>query len=116
MPEQARYLWWNGKIVPWDEAKVHVTILGWSTMGAVFEGIKAFWNEEDQELYGLQFAEHYDRFMDSMRLQRMELRWSARELVEASAELLRANGVKWDAYVRPIAYFGDTTWFGTCAD
>ena len=53
MPAPAKYLWWNGEIVPWDDAKVHVTILGWSTMGAVFEGIKAFWNEDQGELYGL---------------------------------------------------------------
>jgi branched-chain amino acid aminotransferase len=116
MPEHAKYLWWNGKLVPWGEAKVHVTVLGWSTLGAVFEGIKAYWNEQQQELYALQFAEHYDRFLDSMRLQRMALRWSARELVEASVELLRANEIKRDAYVRPIAYFGEATWFSTCAE
>jgi branched-chain amino acid aminotransferase len=112
--DNPKYIWWNGKIVPWDDAKVHVTILGWSTMGAVFEGIKAFWNDEDQELYGLQFREHYERFMDSMRLQRMTLHWTPDQLADASAELLRANGVRWDSYVRPIAYFGDTTWFSTC--
>jgi branched-chain amino acid aminotransferase len=116
MPEQANYLWWNGRIVPWDEARVHVTILGWSTMGAVFEGIKAYWNDEQQELYALQFPEHYDRFLDSMRLQRMQLRWTAQDFVAASLELLRANGVRRDAYVRPIAYFGDATWFSTCEE
>jgi branched-chain amino acid aminotransferase len=105
------YLWWNGAIVPWDDAKV-----GWSTMGAVFEGIKAYWNDERQDLYALQFPDHYDRFLDSMRLQRMALRWRARDLVEASLELLRVNHVKRDAYVRPLAYFGDATWFSTCAE
>jgi branched-chain amino acid aminotransferase len=111
-----KYLWWNGQIVPWGDAQVHVTILGWSTIGAVFEGIKAHWNSERQELYALQFAEHSDRFLDSMRLQRLAPRWTAQELVEASLELLRVNAVRHDAYVRPIAYFGDTTWFSSCMD
>ena len=116
MGASPKYLWWNGQIVPWDDAQVHVTILGWSTIGAVFEGIKAYWNSERQELYALQFAEHYNRFLDSMRLQRMAPRWTAQELIEASLELLRANDVRQDAYVRPIAYFGETTWFSSCMD
>lgn len=113
MTDPPRYLWWNGRLTPWSEASVHLTILGWSTIGAVFEGIKAYWNEEERELYGLHFTEHYERFLASMRFQRMEPRWSVEELVEASAELLRANGVREDSYVRPMAYFGDTTWFST---
>jgi len=82
----------------------------------VFEGIKAYWNDEQQELYALQFPEHYDRFATSMRLQRMEPRWNAQTLTDASLELLRANQVRHDAYVRPIAYFGEATWFSTCAE
>jgi branched-chain amino acid aminotransferase len=85
-------------------------------MGAVFEGIKAYWHAPEAELYALQFPEHYDRFVDSMRLQRMALRWTAQELIEASLELLRANEVTQDVYVRPMAYFGETTWFSTCAE
>lgn len=41
-----RYLWWNGKRTPWEEATVHVTALGWSSVAAIFEGIMAYWNEE----------------------------------------------------------------------
>jgi branched-chain amino acid aminotransferase len=111
-----KYLWWNGELVPWEDARVHLTVLGWSTIGAVFEGIKAYWNDEQQELYGLQFAEHYERFLNSMRFQRMELRWPVETLVDASRELLRANEVREDSYVRPMAYFGDTTWFSTGAE
>jgi branched-chain amino acid aminotransferase len=103
MPERAPYVWWNGRLTRWDDARVHATMLGWSTMGAVFEGIKAYWHAPEAELYALQFEEHYDRFLDSMRLQRMSRRWSARQLIEASVELLRANEVSQDAYVRPIA-------------
>ena len=51
-----------------------------------------------------------------MRFQRLESRWTAGDLAAASAELLRANQVREDSYVRPLAYFGDTTWFSTGAE
>ncbi|MGH8245307.1 MAG: branched-chain-amino-acid transaminase [Gammaproteobacteria bacterium] len=116
MREAPHYVWWNGELVRWEEARVHITILGWSTLGAVFEGIKAYWNADHRELYGLQFGEHYRRFLYSMRFQRMEPRWSVDELNAASAELLRTNQIQEDSYVRPMAYFGDTTWFSTGAE
>ena len=116
MATAPRYIWWNGRIIPFEEATIHVTALGWSTMGAVFEGIKSYWNAAEQQLYGLQFAEHYNRFIDSMRLQRMELRWSATELADVSAELLRMNNCREDTQIRPIAYFGGVDWFQTCAN
>src|SRR5213593_2741465 len=113
MAKAQKYIWWNGELVPWAEARVHITCLGWSTIGAVFEGIKAYWNPEQKELYGLQFAEHYRRLLQSMRFQRMEPRWPVDELVNASVDLLHANEVREDSYVRPLAYFGETTWFST---
>ena len=116
MTQQPDYVWWNGSIVPWGEAQVHAATLGWSTMSAVFEGIKAYWNDQQQELYAIQLREHYERFVQSMRLQRMALPWTVGGLVDASLELLRANGAKHDTYVRPIAYFGDATWFSTFAE
>ena len=110
------YVWIDGELVPWDAATVHVTALGWSTMGAVFEGISAYWNPEQDQLYGLQFAEHYARFRNSMKLMRMEHRFSVDELVEASAQLLRANEAREDSRVKPLAYHADGTWFGTHLD
>lgn len=112
----SNYVWIDGEMVPWDAATVHVTKLGWSTMGAVFEGISAYWNPEHGQLYGLQFAEHYARFLNSMKLMRMEQRFSVDDLVRASVELLRANEVREDVRVRPLAYHADGTWFGTLLD
>jgi branched-chain amino acid aminotransferase len=108
-----RYLWLNGKLVRWEDATVHVTMLGWSTMSAVFEGIKAYWNAHEGQLYAYQFGEHYRRFAKSMKLQRMAPPWSPEELIEASLELLRANEAREDTYVSPLAYFGDETFYGT---
>ena len=107
-----KFLWMDGRIVPWEEASVHPSRLGWSTIGAVFEGIKAYWNAQEAELYGWQFVEHYQRFAQSMRLERMRPEHTPEQLVEASCELLRANDCRGDTYVRPLAWHPDATWFG----
>lgn len=111
-----RYLWRDGELVPWDRALVHASTLGWSTMGAVFEGIKAYWNPDLRELYGWQFREHYERFANSMKMMCMERRFTPEQLTRASVELLRANDVRTDAYVRPLAWHADADWFGTLSD
>lgn len=106
----------DGVLVPWAEATIHASHLGWSTMGAVFEGIKAYWNADQGELFGWQFAEHYERFAQSMRLERMRPEFTPAQLVEASCELLRANECHADTYVRPLAWHADATWFGDLSD
>src|SRR5437868_1426619 len=114
-PEHAApaYLWLNGKLLRWEEATVHVSMLGWSTMSAVFEGIKAYWSSDDEQLYAYQFREHYGRFARSMKLQRMEPPWSSEELIQATLDLVRVNGFREDTYISPLAYLGDATFYGT---
>jgi branched-chain amino acid aminotransferase len=116
MAETPKYLWMDGDLMPWAEATVHASHLGWSTMGAVFEGIKAYWNPDRGELYGWQLAEHYRRFAESMRLQRMRPEFTPEQLVAASTELLRANDCRADTYIRPLAWHADATWFGDLED
>jgi branched-chain amino acid aminotransferase len=98
------YLWWNGRQMPWEEATVHVTELAWSTVGAVFEGIRGYWNDEQQELYVFRLREHMERLVDSMKLVRLPREYSVDELIEASLTLLRDNGTREDTYIRPLAY------------
>ena len=105
------YLWRNGELVPWADAQVHASTLGWSTMAAVFEGIKAYVNPQTGDQWGWQFAEHFARFAQSMRLQRMRPEFSPQELADASAALLKANGHVGDTYVRPLAWLSDVSWF-----
>jgi branched-chain amino acid aminotransferase len=90
----------------WDDATVHVTALGWSTVGAIFEGIRAYWNPDHEELYIFRLHEHMDRFARSLKLVRLEEKWSMDELNEAIVELLRANETREDTYIRPLAYRG----------
>jgi branched-chain amino acid aminotransferase len=100
------YLWWNGKRMAWDDATVHVTALGWSTVGAIFEGIRAYWNADHEELYIYRLDEHMDRFERSLKLIRLAKTYEMQELKDAIVDLLRANETREDTYIRPLAYRG----------
>ena len=102
------YLWWKGEQRRWDDANVHVSELGWSTVGAVFEGIRAYWSEADGELYVYRLREHLERLHRSMRLVRLPIDYSVDELTDAIVALLRANETREDTYVYPLAYTDDS--------
>jgi branched-chain amino acid aminotransferase len=103
------YLWWNGDVLKWDDATVHVTDLGWSTVGAVFEGIRGYWNYDNDELYVFRLSEHLDRLGASTKLVRLDLPYSRDELTAVIAELVRLNGIQEDTYIRPLAYNANTS-------
>ena len=102
----------DGELVPWAQATVHASTLGWSTMGAVFEGIKAYWNEAEGELYGWQFAEHYQRFAMSMRLQRMRPQFTPEQLVAHRASCCGRTNTGEIRTSGRLAWHADATWFG----
>lgn len=104
-----RYLWRNGEQVKWEDATVHLTEIGWSTVGAVFEGIRAYWNEEEDELFVFRLTEHLERLMRSMKLVRLPIHYSVDELRVAILGLLRDNEIREDSYIFPLAYTAETT-------
>jgi branched-chain amino acid aminotransferase len=107
--EHPAFLWWDGKRVKWEDATVHLTELGWSTVGAVFEGIRAYWNDDQGELYVFRLREHLDRLMRSMRLVRLPINHTAEELETAVLDLLRENETREDTYIFPLAYTAHST-------
>lgn len=104
MSSNPNFLWWNGERRPWAEATIHVTELGWSTIGAVFEGIRAYWNEDQGELYVFRLREHLERLARSMKLVRLPLDYGLETLTDAVIDLLRENGPREDTYIRPLAF------------
>jgi len=90
----------------WDDATVHVTALGWSTVGAIFEGIRAYWNPDHEELYVFRLNEHMDRFENSLKLVRLSDDYGMPALIDAIIDLLQANDTREDTYIRPLAYRG----------
>ncbi|MBA2571305.1 MAG: branched-chain amino acid transaminase [Chloroflexi bacterium] len=94
----------GGRFVPLSEAKIGVMTHGFLYGTATFEGIRAYWNEEQGQLYGLKLREHYRRLTDSAKVLLMEPPMPVEELVALTVDLLRRNGFRQDTYIRPTLY------------
>lgn len=108
MAANPAYLWWDGKQVAWADATLHISEVGWSTVGGVFEGIRAYWNGDEQELYVFRLREHLERLARSMKLVRLPLPYSVDDLTTAIVDLLRANEVREDTYIFPLGFAADS--------
>lgn len=98
------FVWWKGDFVRWEDATVHVTDLAWSSLGAVFEGIRGYWNEAEQELFVFRLDEHLARLQGSTRLVRLPLTQDSEELRAIILRLLRDNDCREDTYIFPLVY------------
>ena len=96
--------YFDGEFVPLAEAKVGIMTHAFMYGTGVFEGIRAYWNDEQGQLYGLRLREHYERLSDSSRILMMEPPGDVETLVALTVELLRRNGYREDAYIRPSVY------------
>ena len=107
-------LWFDGEVRPVEEASIPVTWIGPRLASAVFDGIRAYWNAEQERLYIFRLADHMARLGQARRFMNMEGAWTDEELTEAVVEILRVNDFREDAYVAPTAFFGvDTARGGT---
>jgi branched-chain amino acid aminotransferase len=96
--------WFEGAWTPLSEAKIGIMTHGFLYGTAIFEGIRAYWNEDQGQLYGLKMREHFSRLTDSAKIMLMDPGMSVDQLVETGVELLRRNGYREDAYMRPTLY------------
>jgi branched-chain amino acid aminotransferase len=102
-PDSA-FAYLNGKFVPIRDAKISVMTHAFNYGTGCFEGVRAYWNEDEGQLYGLHFREHYTRLLRSCRILRISLPHSVEDLIDITVELLRKCNYREDAYIRPIAY------------
>jgi branched-chain amino acid aminotransferase len=102
-------LYVDGGFVTADKAGVSPWANSLSYGSGTFEGMRASWNDEAQELYLLEPAAHYDRMHRSANALGLALPHSTAELVEITVELLRRNGARTDTYVRPLLLLGGET-------
>jgi len=102
--KKSKYIWYNGKFVPWEKATTHVLSHGLHYGTGIFEGIRAYSNE--QESYIFRLKEHYDRFYNSAKVASIKLPFKQNELEKVTIELLKKNRLK-DCYIRPLAFIGE---------
>lgn len=94
---------WRGRFMPLAEANVNLATHALQYGTGCFEGIRAYWNARQEQLYVLKMVEHYQRFLSSCRLLRIECPYGVEELAELTIRLLRENRARADMYIRPIA-------------
>lgn len=101
-----KYVWMNGKIVPWKQATVHVSSAVVNSGLGVFEGIRAYWSKERSQLYIFRLKDHVQRLIDSSKVHRMRVGFSKKQIEEAIVKILARNGFREDVYIRPLVFRG----------
>ncbi|MCL4458852.1 MAG: branched-chain amino acid transaminase [Chloroflexi bacterium] len=98
------YVYFEGRFVPLSEAKVGIMTHALHYGTGCFEGIRAYWNADEEQLYLFRMREHYERMVRSTKVLKIKLPLSVEELCDITVELVRRNGYREDVYIRPLAY------------
>lgn len=100
----SRYIWHEGKLVPWEEATVHVLSHALHYGSSVFEGVRVYKTPDGP--MGFRLTDHIRRMFHSAKIYRLKIPYSEQTLVDACREVIRENGLTEGAYIRPIAFRG----------
>lgn len=102
MPKSDK-IWFNGDLVPWDEAQIHVLSHVVHYGSSVFEGVRCYNTKKGPAVFRL--GEHVDRLFDSAKIYRMEIPYTRQQVADAILETIRANDLQ-ACYIRPICFRG----------
>jgi len=102
--DKAKYIWMDGTLIPWDEAKTHILTHTLHYGNGVFEGTRAYMTENGLAIFKLR--EHTKRLLNSAKITRINPNFGLEALEAAQIELLRANDFKSNVYIRPLIYLG----------
>ena len=98
------WVYYDGKICRYADAKVGLLTHALNYGTGIFEGIRAYWNAEKEQLFALRLAEHYDRLRENAPVLQMTVPLSTSELCDVTLELLRRNEMREDTYIRPLVF------------
>ena len=101
--QKTEKIWHNGKLIPWDDAQVHVMSHVVNYGSSVFEGIRCYAPPSGPAIFRAQ--EHTQRLLDSAKIYRIDVDFTREELISGMLELVKNNGV-WPCYMRPIILRG----------
>ena len=102
--KQTKNIWFNDKLVPWEDATIHVLTYALHYGSAVFEGIRAYKTGDGCKIFRLD--EHIKRLLNSANIYRMNIPYSHQELKNACRIIVSSNDLNEGAYIRPIAFRG----------
>lgn len=103
MADRDGLIWFDGKMVDWRDAKLHVLTHSLHYGMGVFEGVRAYKTESGTAIFRL--AEHTRRLFNSAKIFQMKLPFSFEEIVQAQKDVVRGNKLE-SCYLRPIAWIG----------
>lgn len=102
-----QFAFFEGQIVPIEEAKVSIMTHSFNYGTGVFGGVRAYWNAAEEQLFVFRLRDHYQRFLRSCKIMFIDLPYSVEDLSNITLELLRKEGYREDAYIRPLGYKQD---------
>jgi len=105
MVQKVSKIWMDGKLIPWEEANVHILTHSLHYGLAVFEGIRCYLCQDGKSAV-FRLREHVDRLFDSAQIGDIKIPYSKKEISEACKETLRVNQLK-EGYIRPIVFIGE---------
>ncbi len=109
MSDTPQYVWFNGRVVPYDQARIHVQSAAMKFGGAVYEGLRGYWNADARELYVFRQEAHIRRLCQSVKLMRMDAPFTPAQMRDGVLEVLRANEFREDVHIRQSVFLeGDT--------
>ena len=97
-------IWLDGELVDWDKARIHVLTHSLHYGSGVFEGIRAYPTSRGVAVFRL--TDHINRLFTSAKVFMIDMPYSPKEIIEASKEVVRVNGLDDGCYLRPIVYLG----------
>ncbi len=105
MVEKSKYIWMGGKLVPWDDAQVHMMTHSLHYGLGAFEGIRCYKRQDGQSAI-FRLHDHIQRLIDSCRIVTITPRFSKEELIQACVDVVRENDLE-ACYLRPLVFVGD---------
>jgi len=98
------FAFFQGRIVPIDEAKIDIRTNTLQYGTGIFEGIRSYWDQDMGTSFVFRMREHYERLISNSKILMIEVKYTVDELCDITLELLRKEDYAEDAYVRPFTY------------
>jgi branched-chain amino acid aminotransferase len=103
----SKHAFFEGKIVPFSDAKINIATHGFLYGTSVFSGMRAYWNEEKKRLFVFRPYDHFRRLLHSARIMSMRCQYDEDGLIQLTLDLLRTDNWQQDVYLRPTIYKAD---------